>query len=128
MKCKFLNEISAFVDGELDEKQIAKINAHLKECPYCREALKDYTALREKFTEVKFPEISSDFEEKVLMQVRQKPALRKFAPVLPFAIAFALLLISIFLRGKYQPSDALISDEEVVVMEEKLFENFWEGL
>jgi len=128
MKCEFLNEISAFVDGELNERQKAELLKHLEDCPQCKKALEDYRALREKFARAKFPEISPSFEEKVLMRIKQKPILRKFAPVLPFAVAFALLLIGLFLRGKYHPSDVLLSDEEVVVMEEELFESFWEGL
>lgn len=46
MRCETIRETSAdYLTGELDEKSLAEVRAHLSDCPACREELESLTAI-----------------------------------------------------------------------------------
>ena len=47
MTCREYKDVMmAYLDGELEEKQIKTFQAHLKNCPQCRQDLEEFTSLK----------------------------------------------------------------------------------
>ncbi len=47
MTCREYKDVMmAYLDGELEEKQIKQFQAHLKDCPQCRQELDEFVSLK----------------------------------------------------------------------------------
>ncbi len=48
MTCREYKDVMmAYLDGELENEQIKQFQAHLKDCPACRQDLEEFTSLKE---------------------------------------------------------------------------------
>lgn len=101
MKCDIPIELlSGYLDGELDEKQMAVVEKHLKECQSCRQELEELKRVDGYVKTQEVEEPSRDFiftlNRRVMERVRKKPRpfLVRLTPVFaPAAIAVLLLII-----------------------------------
>ena len=62
MKCDLSIELlNGYLDGELDKKQKAEIEKHLKECEVCRKELEELRKLDENIRTAEIEETSREF-------------------------------------------------------------------
>lgn len=70
--CRRSEELSAYLDGELNEKSRLKFETHLGGCFACKEMLQDLRALRECFQSLPQQEIGFDLAPVVLAEPRRR--------------------------------------------------------
>lgn len=76
--CRRSEELSAYLDGELDEKSRLKFETHLGGCFACKEMLQDLRCLRECFQSLPQQEIGFDLAPVVLAEPRRRaPSTRR---------------------------------------------------
>lgn len=63
--------ISAWLDGELDERQAARLHIHLFTCPGCRAYLADMQAMRKGFPKLEDVEVPEGFTQAVMDRVHK---------------------------------------------------------
>jgi anti-sigma factor RsiW len=100
MKCELSIELlSGYLDGELDDKQKAVVEKHLKECQSCRQELESLKHLNNYVKEQDIPQPSRDFvftlNRRIMEKIRKKsrPLFIRLAPVYAPVFAAALVLI-----------------------------------
>ncbi|MCK4251162.1 zf-HC2 domain-containing protein [candidate division WOR-3 bacterium] len=122
MKCDLRVELlSGYLDGELDKKQKAEIEKHLKECEACRKELEELRQLDEHVRTAEIEEPSREFifniNRRVLEKVKKKPRFRlfRFSPILaPAAVA---LLVFVVLININRPVSFASLDERILYAE-----------
>ena len=62
--------LDPFIDGELSPEEMARVQAHLDECPACRAYVDDALAIRTAFPDVEDTELPEGFAESVMARVR----------------------------------------------------------
>ena len=62
--------LDPFVDGELTPDEMARVQAHLDECPVCRAYVDDALAIRAAFPDVEDTELPEGFAENVMTRIR----------------------------------------------------------
>ena len=62
--------LDPFVDGELTPDEMARVQAHLDECPACRAYVDDVLAIRAAFPDVEDTELPEGFAENVMARIR----------------------------------------------------------
>jgi len=73
MKCKQVHElISAYLDGELDERTTARVMAHLEKCSDCRQVLKDLSAVVEHVSGAPRFDVPAGLHEEVMERVERE--------------------------------------------------------
>lgn len=70
--CRRSEELSAYLDGELDEKSRLKFETHLGGCFACKEMLQDLRCLRECFQSLPQQEMGFDLAPAVLAESRRR--------------------------------------------------------
>ncbi len=103
MKCDLPIELlSAYLDGELNEGEEARVEAHLKDCVACREQLSALQKIDENVRDGVYEEPSSEFtfglKRRVMERIRPAPrrSLFRFAPIFaPVAAAILILVVLI---------------------------------
>lgn len=102
MRCRKSEElISLYVDGDLEERRVKALEAHLAGCASCREVLKDFRAMAEAARATGVPEPSDAVWTNILVKVREAraaapvPSVRPagFRFMKPLAIAAAALVL-----------------------------------
>jgi len=68
---KYFERISEYLDGELDDEVCHELEAHLKECPDCRECLDSLKKTIQLCKEAVKEEIPSDIHERLRTNLRQ---------------------------------------------------------
>lgn len=68
---KYFERISEYLDGELDDEICRKIEAHLEECPECRECLDSLKKTIQLCKEAGKEAIPSDIHERLRSNLRQ---------------------------------------------------------
>ncbi len=68
---KYFERISEYLDGELDDEICREIEAHLKECPECRECLDSLKRTIELCKEAGKETIPSDIHERLRSNLRE---------------------------------------------------------
>ena len=72
--------ISAWLDGELNEEETGRLQAHLFTCPGCRAYLADLKAMGRAFPSLEEVEVPEDFTASVMARIRaQTPPEKKRA-------------------------------------------------
>ena len=122
MKCDLPVELlSGYLDGELDEQQKARVEAHLKTCPACQEELAALRTMDEYVRDNVYEEPSREFvftlNRRVMDKVRKAPRVRFFRLTSIFAPAAAALLILIILIN-VSPSKKIIGMTDQIVYKE----------
>jgi anti-sigma factor RsiW len=84
-------QITAYVDAALDEAAHAELEAHLAECPDCREQAQFETALRQRLRELPQPEPAPELERRVRWRLRRDRP-RGLRWMLPAAATLLLVL------------------------------------
>lgn len=120
MRCKLsIEQFSAYLDNELDEKQRLLVENHLRECPECRAELEELKSCDRilKLREIEEPtnKFQLGFENRVLDKVRKKarPAWGwRLSPILvPVASAALVIFVVLASREKAQP---LVGVDELI--------------
>ena len=68
--------LDPFVDGELTPDEMARVQAHLDECPACRAYVDDALAIRAAFPDAEDTELPDGFAESVMARIQAEAALR----------------------------------------------------
>jgi hypothetical protein len=103
MKCDLPIELlSAYLDGELNEQDRAKVEMHLKDCKACKQQLialeKIDRDVRDGVYEEPSPEFNFGLKRRVMDRIRPAPrrSLFRFAPIFaPVAAAILILVVLI---------------------------------
>ncbi len=105
MKCPEFENISEYLDGELEEKKRVSLEAHLKSCSHCATAIDEMRLLQTRFKSAKHYEAPYGFSTRVMAKTAERD--RKKAPwlvpgLIKFAEAVVLLLVIVVgvLTGK----------------------------
>jgi hypothetical protein len=69
--------ISAMLDGEIDERERAVVEAHLRECPECRDLAGDLTALGAVLADDPVPPVPAGLAERIGWSLRSQGASRR---------------------------------------------------
>ena len=73
MKCKQVHElISAYLDGELDERTTARVMAHLEKCTACQQVLKDLSAVVDQVSGAPRFDVPARLNEEVMERVERE--------------------------------------------------------
>ena len=67
---KFAALLDPFVDGELSPGEMARVQAHLDECPACRAYVDDALAIRAAFPDAEDTELPDGFAESVMARIQ----------------------------------------------------------
>lgn len=70
------SELSAYIDGELDGTEEARVRSHIEECPACREIYERLVLLSGKIKNA-CPEIPRDLHERIMSAVRNESGKKK---------------------------------------------------
>lgn len=111
MDCKFTENISLLMDGELSSDQIPEVQAHLSSCTICQQAQADFLLLRQEIQDYQHePDLNA--QRQILRNIIGKQRVpfwrRKIALPIP-ALAFMVLLFvavglwAAYLRSSKQP-------------------------
>ena len=126
MKCKYLELIGVFKDGELNKSKQQEVSKHLLECSQCQQELRDLQKLNE---------LLSSFKDKAVPQYLVDDILNKFPidrqlnlrNVINFPIA-AMLVVS-FISGIYLSNLAFKpAEESYTEFGQESFYNYFEGV
>ena len=119
MKCEVLRELlSGYLDGELDSKQKAELEKHLRVCEQCRNELEELKQLDQQVRASEIEEPSRDFlfqlNRRIMQSVKRKPRISLFrlSPVLVPIAAAALVLI--VLLNIQQPTRLVSLDDRIL--------------
>jgi anti-sigma factor RsiW len=96
MKCPNYGNISAYLDGELEEKKRVSLEAHLQGCAHCAGSLEEMRALRTRFRSTERYQAPYGFSTRVMARTADLDRKRTFTFVpalVKFAEAVALLLV-----------------------------------
>ena len=66
--------LDPFVDGELSPDEMARVQAHLDECPACRAYVDDALAIRASFPDAEDTPVPDGFAESVMARIRAEAA------------------------------------------------------
>ena len=66
--------LDPFVDGELSPGEMARVQAHLDECPACRAYVDDALAIRASFPDAEDTPVPDGFAESVMARIRAEAA------------------------------------------------------
>ena len=69
--------LDPFIDGELSPGEMARVRAHLDECPACRAYVDDALAIRAAFPDVEDTELPDGFAEAVMARIQAEAAPQK---------------------------------------------------
>jgi len=126
MKCQEVRQqLSAWLDAELEEAEGAVLAAHLDECEACRREWQDLTALDEALGRLEAP-VPSGLAEKVLARVRP-PRRRQWVQSVALAacLVLGITLGGTMARSFYAPAGINGTEAEVAGLE--LFQDFPQG-
>ena len=91
--------LDAFVDGELTAAEMAKVQAHLAECPGCQAYVDDALAIRADFPTAESTELPADFTDHIMQAVAKTPQSRpKTQPWGKLAAAAACLAVIVLVQ------------------------------
>jgi hypothetical protein len=82
MDCRFTENISLLMDGELSEREALELRSHLADCCLCQQAEKDFHLLRQEIQAYQ-PEVDRIAQRRVLSNMLDQAAKLKNKP-LPF--------------------------------------------
>ena len=99
MKCceQYASALSAFVDGELSEKEKEEVLAHVERCQNCREYLSELMIVHTMFEEMPELDAPAGFSERVLERMHEEARVRsrhRRAWPRVLAACFALLVVT----------------------------------
>jgi anti-sigma factor RsiW len=99
MKCnEILDKLVLYSEGELDARDTAEIDRHLRDCPKCRQRLEKLQALRKCITKnLMEPILTPDMSESIMADLPKKatPAVRRWSWSWAAASAAVLAVIAI---------------------------------
>jgi hypothetical protein len=127
MKCDLPIELlSGYLDGELDEQQKTRVEAHLKTCPACQEELEALKLIDQRVRDRVFEEPSREFEftlnRRIMDKIRVAPRLSLFRLTPIFApVAAGLLILVILINISPSRKNAGINDR-VIYQEPKPYQ------
>jgi len=115
MKCPKTEHISAYLDGELEEKDRASLQSHLPNCTRCAQTVEEMRSLRASFAQVERHPAPYGFATRVI--ARTADLEKKRAPWLaPFFVRFAeaaflLVVITVgILAGKVMTNSSSLAN------------------
>jgi hypothetical protein len=98
MDCKFTENISLLMDGELSSDQIPEVQAHLSSCTICQQAQGDFLLLRQKIQGYRH-EPDANVQRQVLRNILGKERVpfwrRKISLPVPALALMALLFVAL---------------------------------
>lgn len=113
--CQYENNLSAFLDGELDGERLAAFESHLNECEPCREAVAQYRAMRSGFEAARSEHLAqvqwARLHSQLAIKMREMRLVEIRRTCQGFAAAAAVVLLSCFLwQGVWSGSSSTTSD------------------
>lgn len=122
MKCDFPIELlSGYLDGELDEKQRARAEKHLGECPRCNETIRELKLLDDHIRAQEFEEPSRDFifglNRRIIEKIKKKRRFFVFRYTPVFVPAAVALLIFVVLININQQQRMIEIDDRILYAE-----------
>ncbi|MCI4444800.1 MAG: zf-HC2 domain-containing protein [Candidatus Aminicenantes bacterium] len=124
MKCRKAEKlISKLLDERLEEKSLARLEAHLKVCPSCARLLQDYKKMKKLMSEGKIEsEPLPYFAERVKARLatESRPSIwaaaeRWYAAAVPIFLVIATILVGALLL--FQPSPKQYSQAEILLFQ-----------
>ena len=120
MKCPKTEHISAYLDGELEEKDRDSLQSHLASCARCAQAFEEMRSLRATFSSAERYKAPLGFSNRVMArtaaQKREKwpwlaPLFVEFAEaaVLVIVITVGILMGKVMMKGPSAPDTVNIS-------------------
>lgn len=127
MKCHQAEKlISRLVDGRLSAEATASLEAHLRVCPSCAQALADYRQLKSLMSDLRVPEAEPlpFFEQRLRarLQTESRPTFwsvveRWYAAAVPVFLVVAMVLVGILFLA--QPAEVQMSQSELLLFQEQ---------
>jgi predicted anti-sigma-YlaC factor YlaD len=110
--CRSAESFYLYLEGELDPAERHGLEAHLEDCPACREALAERRLLHEAFTSLPPIEVPPDFALSVMDRLPE-PAEAKARWLAPLFAGTASLVVGLF--GFYLLTGESLSDVLIAV-------------
>lgn len=137
MKCDQLRDILIdYLYGDLSEKDYARAEEHLKQCPACRQEVAQMAATLETVRQAPTPEPSTEVLESLVRAAQeqtQKRYLRSYVPNWVFRPAFgaalaAMLIVGVFITNKtfYQQPRLVREEAEHKTLEDSTLQRGFE--
>ena len=126
MSCReMIDNISAYLDGELAGSELDAFRKHLKSCPDCRAELAEQEKLWSLLGEAPLAEATGELTQRILSRTIRRRRLsvagtvgRSLRWLVPLAAAASVLVAVAIFRMRMQPPDKL--DAEAIAVIEKL--------
>lgn len=67
----YCDDFSSYIEGDLGSERTSQIEAHLAECPACRETVQRMRSLQERLQQLPSITVSPDFDERLHQRLRQ---------------------------------------------------------
>jgi hypothetical protein len=138
MNCTIIEKLlPLYVEGDLAEREMANVRAHLSSCDYCRSVAEEFSASQSRLHNFAVPEFGAEFYEQirstVLMEINSRPVSRPsfFQTLRPFftfftwrpAAAFSFALLVLFGALSFGLYRSLIKrDAPLLVIEKNMGE------
>jgi hypothetical protein len=118
MKCDFsLEQLSAYLDNELDQEQMEQIRQHLESCEYCQQRLAALKTVDDRVRTLAIEEPSREFyfnlNRRVIDRVRKRRRVSFFRLSTILVPAAVAVLIVIVLVNTPQPVQLITVDDRV---------------
>lgn len=122
MKCDIpIEMLNGYLDGELDEQQRKRLEAHIVTCPICQEELEALRALDARVRESEIQGPSREFlfrvNRNVMERVRRKRRFSVFKLVPVFVPAAVAALILLIVVNAPHPERLISLDDQVLYIE-----------
>jgi len=124
------NELSSFIDDELDDAVKERVEKHLRSCKHCREEHRKLLDIKKKLKRLERIEVDSNIPLNIISKLSEtepSPEVKWFPVTIRVALLFAILLnitlFSLFRNYRWQittiPTPKPITIENIVIVEEE---------
>ncbi|WP_153723173.1 DUF4179 domain-containing protein [Sporosarcina cascadiensis] len=109
MNCPTIDELAKYVDDLLTERETDRVQAHLEDCPHCREAVEAFLGEQHFMVETfQTPGLPDDFAAKIVDQLEpyERQVRKRKAPWKKLMLSAAGVVLAVGLSAALSPSFA----------------------